>query len=145
MPPMPPMAPAHAMGDKTEVSNAPVASIGSRVPHPTLSPMPPQQELARQERDPKLSLPRDQDEVDAQNLNRGYGIAHGTRNTYIIEGMEDMTPQEYRLAMNRKIVSERNRRVRQGGPIGNLAFHDYMRELQGDHYDGPMNFDPSES
>ena len=86
------------------------------------------------------AVPREQE--DFEDVSAGYGVARGTRNTYHIEGMENMSAQEYRDAMDRMIRTNRAERVKAGGAIGNLAFHDYMRNLEGkDNYSGPMNFD----
>ena len=60
----------------------------------------------------------------------GLGIAKGTRNTYVIPGMEEMTGEEYRRALQ-KSVSDRQeeRRKARGGVVGNRAAHSYLDDL----------------
>ena len=60
----------------------------------------------------------------------GLGMAKGTRSTYVIPGMEEMTGEEYRKALQ-KSVSERQeqRRKARGGVVGNRAGHDYLASL----------------
>lgn len=59
----------------------------------------------------------------------GLGIAKGTRSTYVIPGMEEMTPEEYRDALQRS-VSERQRRRREMGIVGNQASGNYLDNLK---------------
>jgi len=60
----------------------------------------------------------------------GMGLAKGTANTYVIEGMEEMTGPEYRKALQ-KSVSDRQelRRQSREGVVGNRAAHDYLKDL----------------
>ena len=60
----------------------------------------------------------------------GMGIAKGTRSTYVIPGMDEMTGEEYREALQ-KSVSDRQEQRKQarGGVVGNRAGHDYLASL----------------
>lgn len=60
----------------------------------------------------------------------GMGLAKGTANTYIIPGMDEMTPEEYRKALQ-KSVSDRQTRRRESreGVVGNRAALQYLDQL----------------
>ena len=58
----------------------------------------------------------------------GMGLAADTVNTYVIEGMEQMSPEEYREALQ-KSVSARQERRRQSGVVGNLQSNNYLDNL----------------
>jgi hypothetical protein len=70
------------------------------------------------------------DEGPAYTGTGGMGLAKGTANTYVIEGMEEMTGPEYRKALQ-KSVSDRQelRRQSREGVVGNRAAHDYLKDL----------------
>jgi hypothetical protein len=70
------------------------------------------------------------DEGPAYDGTGGFGLAKGTANTYLIDGMDEMTPEEYQQALTRK-VSERayQRRYGMGGRHGNQQTLDYMQSL----------------
>jgi hypothetical protein len=60
----------------------------------------------------------------------GFGLAKGTRNTYIIPGMEEMSPEEYRAELQRSVLERQRERWRsRGGLVGNRAAHDYLNTL----------------
>lgn len=60
----------------------------------------------------------------------GFGLAKGTRNTYVIPGMEEMSPEEYRAELQRSVIErQRERRLNRGGLVGNRAAHDYLNTL----------------
>ena len=60
----------------------------------------------------------------------GMGLAKGTANTYIIPGMDEMTPEEYRKALQ-KSVSDRQIRRKESrrGVVGNRAALQYLDQL----------------
>mmetsp|Transcript_35592 Transcript_35592/g.70062 ORF Transcript_35592/g.70062 Transcript_35592/m.70062 type:complete len:137 (-) Transcript_35592:121-531(-) len=58
----------------------------------------------------------------------GLGMARGTKNTYVIPGMEDMSPEEYRTALQ-KSVSDRQAKRTRDGLTGNRAAHNYLEQL----------------
>ena len=62
----------------------------------------------------------------------GFGVAKGTANTYIIDGMDEMTADEYQAALALEVV-ERARKRRYGlkGAAGNRQSLDYMNSLGG--------------
>jgi hypothetical protein len=60
----------------------------------------------------------------------GFGLAKGTRNTYIIPGMDEMSPEEYRAELQRSVMEKQRERWRnRGGLVGNRAAHDYLNTL----------------
>jgi hypothetical protein len=60
----------------------------------------------------------------------GMGLAKGTANTYTIEGMEEMTPDEYQAALTQSVIDRANdRRAGMGGRHGNQQTNDYMQSL----------------
>lgn len=64
------------------------------------------------------------------------GQAPGTKNTYVIEGMDDMTPDEYQAALAQSVIERSNEQRYAGKSRGNRLAHDYMAHLSG-------NSDPS--
>jgi hypothetical protein len=61
----------------------------------------------------------------------GMGLAKGTANTYIIPGMDEMSPEEYRAALQ-KSVSDRQANRHKNGVTGNRATWDYLQHLSGE-------------
>lgn len=61
----------------------------------------------------------------------GMGMAKGTRNTYILPGMDAMSPEEYRAALNQSILDRQKERQAVGG-YGNRATWDYLNNLTGE-------------
>lgn len=55
----------------------------------------------------------------------GMGLAKGTKNTYNIEGMDEMSPEEYREALQ-KDVSARQARRRASTTVGNMSSNNYL-------------------
>lgn len=58
----------------------------------------------------------------------GLGLAKGTTNTYVIPGMDEMTGEEYREALQRS-VSERQAKRRYSGLVGNRSSQNYLDNL----------------
>jgi hypothetical protein len=59
------------------------------------------------------------------------GQPRDTANTYVIPGMDDMTPDEYQAALANSVI-ERSREQRYAGKArGNKLAHDYMAGLSG--------------
>jgi len=77
-----------------------------------------------------MDLNRNDEEGAAYDGHGGMGLASGTRNTYIIEGMDEMTPLEYQKALQ-KSVSDRQagRLTNRNGVVGNRAAHAYLDQL----------------
>lgn len=60
----------------------------------------------------------------------GMGLAKGTANTYIIPGMDEMTGEEYRKALQASVTARQTQRYKnRGGIVGNRAAHDYLSTL----------------
>eukprot|EP00977_Amphora_coffeiformis_P004601 scaffold992_cov175-Amphora_coffeaeformis.AAC.10 len=68
------------------------------------------------------------DEGPAYDGRGGMGQPRGTVNTYIIEGMEEMTSEEYRLALQQSLI-DRQRARRAAGKVGNRGSLDYLHSL----------------
>lgn len=74
--------------------------------------------------------PTSDEEGTAYDGKGGLGLASGTTNTYIIPGMEEMTGEEYRKALQQTVSARQEERRRAtGGMIGNKAAHDYLDQL----------------
>lgn len=72
------------------------------------------------------------EEGPAYSPDGGQGsMARGTRNTYIIPGMDEMSSDEYRDALQ-KTISERQSRRHETGLYGNRNTWDYLNNLSGD-------------
>jgi len=70
----------------------------------------------------------------------GFGVAKGTANTYVIEGMDEMTAEEYQEALSQQVIERaRQRRYGLGGAHGNRQTLDYMNALSGGRDINPMN------
>ena len=59
------------------------------------------------------------------------GQPKGTRNTYIIPGMDEMDGEEYRDALQQSVIDRIEARRRAGGPLGNRASNGYLSQLNG--------------
>eukprot|EP00980_Cylindrotheca_fusiformis_P028374 scaffold22596_cov131-Cylindrotheca_fusiformis.AAC.3 len=60
----------------------------------------------------------------------GMGLAQGTVNTWVIPGMDEMSPEEYQAAIQ-KSVSDRQAKRKETGIYGNRATNDYLNDLNG--------------
>lgn len=70
------------------------------------------------------------DEGPAYDGSGGMGLAKGTANTYIIPGMEEMSPEEYRAALQKSVIDRQsNRHSGRDGMVGNRAAHQYLDSL----------------
>lgn len=58
----------------------------------------------------------------------GMGLASGTTNTYVIPGMDEMSPEEYQKALQ-KTVSDHQATRKATGVYGNRATSDYLSNL----------------
>jgi len=59
-------------------------------------------------------------------------IPKGTTNTYVIAGMDEMSPEEYRDALQQSIIARQDVR-RSTGTYGNRNTWDYLNNLSGDN------------
>lgn len=72
-----------------------------------------------------------EDEGPAYTGRGGMGQPKGTVNTYIIEGMDEMTPAEYQAALQESVLERQRQRQRSGTTaIGNKATWDYLNALE---------------
>lgn len=70
----------------------------------------------------------------------GFGVAKGTANTYLIDGMDEMTAEEYQEALAQQVIERANkRRYGLGGAHGNRQTLDYMNSLSGGRDVNHMN------
>lgn len=71
-----------------------------------------------------------QDEGPAYDGSGAMGLAKGTANTYIIPGMDEMSPEEYRVALQKSVSDRQSKRHEgRGGMVGNRAAHQYLDSL----------------
>jgi hypothetical protein len=56
------------------------------------------------------------------------GLAKGTVNTYLIPGMDEMTGEEYRAALQKSVI-ERQAKRSNTGVTGNLTSQNYLDTL----------------
>jgi len=75
-------------------------------------------------------IPTSDEEGKAYEGKGGMGMASGTRNTYVIPGMDEMTAEEYQVALQKSVSERQERRRREmRGTIGNRAGHSYLESL----------------
>lgn len=105
--------------------NPGAAQAASSTP-PAAATMQPGQTVVRNEEVTDTSL----DEGPAYDGSGGMGLAKGTSNTYIIPGMEEMSPEEYRAALQKSVIDRQsNRHKGRDGMVGNRAAHQYLDSL----------------
>lgn len=84
---------------------------------------------AVQKEEPKKESMEDGPDYDPQG---GQGsLAKGTRNTYIIPGMDEMSSDEYRLALQQTLIDQQAER-KKAGVYGNRNTWNYLNNLSGD-------------
>lgn len=71
-----------------------------------------------------------EDEGPAYDGKGGFGLSRGTRNTYVIPGMDEMSPEEYQKALQQSVIDQQSARKR-NGTTGNRATWDYLNNLTG--------------
>jgi len=71
-----------------------------------------------------------EDDGPAYDGTGGLGLAKDTANTYIIPGMDEMTGEEYRTALQKSVSERQANRSRVLGPsIGNMSSNNYLDNL----------------
>jgi hypothetical protein len=60
----------------------------------------------------------------------GFGQARDTVNTYVIPGMDEMSAEEYQVALQQSVINRQQRRVSSGMATGNRASWDYLNSLK---------------
>merc|ERR1712008_320725 len=79
-----------------------------------------------------------EDDGPAYDGSGGMGLAKGTTNTWVIEGMDSMSPEEYQKAIQESISARQAERVKKGY-YGNIGSNDYLSNLGGNSSGGnPM-------
>jgi hypothetical protein len=71
------------------------------------------------------------DEGAEYNGRGGMGQAADTTNTYIIPGMDEMSPEEYQRELQRSVI-ERQAQRKRSGVTGNRSTWDYLNQLTGE-------------
>ena len=66
-------------------------------------------------------------------------IQQGTVNTYAIDGMGEMSPEEYQKALQQSVIDRQKERKRSGLTTGNKASWDYLSGLSGGKDKGVLN------
>jgi hypothetical protein len=61
----------------------------------------------------------------------GFGLAKGTRNTYVLPGMDEMSPDEYQAALRQMVIDQHWER-KKSGAYGNRSPWDYLNSLSGE-------------
>lgn len=109
---------------------APVAAAAASPAPPAAVPAPAAPKSQPQVRESEEVIDTSIDEGPAYDGTGGMGLAKGTANTYIIPGMDEMSPEEYRKALQ-KSVSDRQTRRRESrsGVVGNRAALQYLDQL----------------
>ncbi len=67
-----------------------------------------------------------EEEGEAYNGKGGLGLAKGTKNTYVIDGMDEMSPEEYRKALQESISGRQAQRRNGNRTVGNLSSNNYL-------------------
>ena len=79
----------------------------------------------------KIDIDTPADEGEAYDGTGGMGMAKGTASTYVIPGMDEMEPEEYRKALQQSIIDRQTNR-KKSGRYGNRATWDYLNNLTGE-------------
>lgn len=72
------------------------------------------------------------DDGPAYDGQGGFGLARGTKNTYVIPGMDEMSPEEYRQKLQESISARQAKRREEAiksGVIGNRSSNGYLDTL----------------
>jgi hypothetical protein len=73
-------------------------------------------------------VPHNSEEGSEYDGTGGMGLAKGTTNTWVIPGMDEMTGEEYRQALQESVSSRQSMR-REGDVTGNLSSNNYLDNL----------------
>lgn len=81
---------------------------------------------------PSPAVQSSMEEGPAYSPDGGQGSTpRGTRNTYVIPGMDEMSPEEYQKALQDSIIQRQDKR-KTSGAYGNRNTWDYLNNLSGD-------------
>ena len=106
----------------------PVRETEAAAGAPPTTQAPPPRPQATAVQPQKNEQDENNDEGPAYDGKGGMGQPRGTVNTYIIEGMDEMTSEEYRLALQQSIIDKQRAR-RAAGHVGNRGSLDYLHSL----------------
>ena len=70
---------------------------------------PPEESSTTTQTSKPAAIPKEQEDIDAETISKGYGLASGTTNTYAIPGMEEMSAEEYREELQKSISARQVR------------------------------------
>jgi hypothetical protein len=84
-------------------------------------------------------LDKSMDEGPMYDGHGGMGQPRGTVNTYVIEGMDEMSPQEYQKALQESVLERQRQRKNSGMITGNRATWDYLNQLTAKGDDGVLS------
>ena len=74
--------------------------------------------------------PTSDEEGEAYSGEGGLGLAKGTANTWLLDGMDDMSPEEYRAALQKNVIERQSgRKGSREGVVGNRAALQYLDQL----------------
>jgi len=77
---------------------------------------------------PADEIEHNPEEGEAYNGVGGFGLAKGTTNTWVIPGMDEMTGEEYRKALQESVSARQS--VRKAGEVtGNRSSNNYLNSL----------------
>jgi hypothetical protein len=83
-------------------------------------------------RNGKVVTDTSEDEGPAFEFGKGgMGQARETTNTYIIDGMDEMEPEEYQKALQKSVIDRQTKR-KESGTYGNRRTWDYLNSLTGE-------------
>ncbi len=72
---------------------------------------------------------QNEEEGPAYEGKGGMGLASGTANTWVIDGMDEMTGEEYRRALQESVSARQAARRRNSSNLGNLQSNNYLDSL----------------
>ncbi len=131
-----PVPAAAVTSSASAVSASPSLPPPPQNPHP---PSPPSTPVGAVGNDEEVVSVLDSNKFDLETDFEGdtpaaenYGMASGTRNTYFIEGMENMNSEEYRRELQKQLIeNSRRRKAANAGIVGNRAAMSYLDNLNG--------------
>lgn len=104
-----------------DVSASVVSATPTVAATPTITQQPPQAQTQ-----PATEYhPTSDEEGSAYDGTGGMGIAKGTANTYVIPGMDEMSPEEYREKLQATVSARQSKR----NALGNRASNNYLDDL----------------
>jgi len=120
----------HLKPAKPTTAVAPPATAAANPP--PVQPQPQQQPPTSINAGPQvIDMDTPSDEGAEYNGRGGRGHPADTVNTYIIPGMDEMSPEEYQKALQQSVIDRQKRRV-ESGVTGNRSSWNYLNALSGE-------------